>query len=364
MRRLRVLAVLIVAAAVPWLGAGGATAKEYLLTGTHPNNLILVDPAARKVERVYPIPGPGYPLTIAPSPDGKIAYVITNRWESVSGIDLDTGKEVFRADFSSADMRVKATFAMDISPDGKELYIFHSPVKLLPSEYVVQDTYIAVYNTADGIGAKPVRTFPAPRGTSVLMSSVDGSKLYAHNGNLNIFDPRTGRQIGVHKLRDWERPNATTPDILTVWPQWEQTNIFSDLYFTVLTDVDPEDPAAYKFGIYTLDLETGAFSFGDYENAAVIIFSSVVNPVRRNELFAVYTQLSKIDRETLELVKRVDLDHTYYCINVSSDGSEVYIGGTMGDIAVYATETLEKLGTIEMPGGADQSLASLRIIHR
>ena len=36
----------------------------------------------------------------------------------------------------------------------------------------------------------------------------------------------------------------------------------------------------------------------------------------------------------------------------------------MGDIAVYATETLEKLGTIEMPGGADQSLASLRIIHR
>jgi hypothetical protein len=36
----------------------------------------------------------------------------------------------------------------------------------------------------------------------------------------------------------------------------------------------------------------------------------------------------------------------------------------MNDISVYDSETLEKIGRIEMPGGADQALASMRVIQR
>jgi hypothetical protein len=90
----------------------------------------------------------------------------------------------------------------------------------------------------------------------------------------------------------------------------------------------------------------------------------VVNPARPHEVYGVYTTLSKIDRERGEVLERIDLDHTYYSVNVASDGSELYIGGTMSDIAVYDTETFEQLGRIEMPGGADQALASLRLIQR
>lgn len=342
-----------------------AAAKDYLVTGVKPDKLVLIDPAARKVERVYTIPeaAPGQ-IAIVPAPDGKVVYAVVNRWESISGIDLDTGKQVFRADFSTPERRVKNMFAVDISKDGKELFVFQSPVRLLPGEYQVEDTYIAVYRTADGIGAKPVRTFPAPRRTVLLFFSADGSKLYALGWDITIFDPKTGKVIGTHKVRNWGRPNYSEPDVLDVWPQWEAAQVFSTPYYAVRTDKSPEDPAAYKTGLLTLDLATGEFRMNDFENTSVIIFSSVINPVRRNEAYMVYTTLTKIDREQSKIVQRIALDHTYYDVNVASDGSEIYVGGTMDDIAVYRTDTLERVGTIKMPGGADQGIAALRLIRR
>jgi quinohemoprotein amine dehydrogenase beta subunit len=347
------------------LAPATSVAKEYLLTGQKPNRLVLVDPKARAVERVYELPdsAPG-PLTITPSPDGQIAYVIVNRWESVTGIDLNTGEEVFRADFSSPDRRVKAIFGMDISPDGKELFIYQSPVKLGLGEYEVEDTYIAVYDTGSGVGTQPVRTFPAPRRTPILISSTDGTKLYALNWNLTVLDPKTGAVIGEHKIRNWDRPNYSEPDVLDIWPQWEQTQVFSSPYYAVRTDLDPNDPAAYKTGLLTLDLETDEFRVQDFEDTSVVIFSSVINPANRDEAFTVYTTLTKVDLDKGEVVKRIDLDHTYYSINIAADGSEVYVGGTMDDIAVYSTKDLERIGTIKLPNGNDQALASLRIIER
>lgn len=348
---------------------GGAAspglAKDYLLSAAKPDQLVLVDPAARAVEKTCTVPDAGTGiLTITPSPDAQVVYVITNHWESVAGIDLDTCEQVFRADMSSGDERVKATFGMDISPDGDELFVFQSPVQLLPGEYEVQPTRIAVYDTSAGIGVEPVRTFEAPRRTAILMLSNDGSRLYAMTWDIHVLDPDTGETLDVLPLTNWDRENYATPDVLAVWPQWGVTDIFSTPYYAVRTDIDPSDPAAYRTGLATLDLETGEFTVEDFENTSVIIFSTVVNPARPNEVYGVYTTLSKIDRETDEVLDRIDLDHTYYTTNVSSDGSEVYVGGTMADISVYDTETFEKIGQIDMPGGADQALASLRLIQR
>jgi quinohemoprotein amine dehydrogenase beta subunit len=359
-RTLAVLSCLSLAA-----GAAPAVAKDYLLTAAKPDKLVMVDPAARKVEKTCTVPDAGTGvLTVVPAPDAGTAYMIVNHWESVSGIDLDTCEQVFRADFSSGDERVKATFGMDISPDGRELFVFQSPVKLLPDQYQVQPTRIAVYDTAAGVGAEPIRTFEAPRRTAILAMSNDGTKLYAVSWDIYVLDPQTGEITDTLPIRHWDRPNYAEPDVLGVWPQWEVTDIYTNPYFAVRTDVDPSDAAAYKTGLLSLDLETGAFETKDFEDTSVIIFSTVVNPERLNEVYGVYTTLSKIDRERGEVLDRIDLDHTYYAINVASDGSELYVGGTMDDIAVYDTETFEQLGRIEMPGGADQALASLRLIQR
>ncbi len=87
-----------------WGPSGAAQAKDMMLTAVHPNNLILIDLSARKVVREYTIPGRGYAQTIVPSPDGKVAYVLTGGWGIISGIDLDTGKEVFRPGCSPRSM--------------------------------------------------------------------------------------------------------------------------------------------------------------------------------------------------------------------------------------------------------------------
>lgn len=341
-----------------------AAAKDYLLAGVKPGKLVLVDAAARKVERTYELrDGAPGPASIAPSPDGKIAYVVVNRWESIVGIDLDGGNEVFRADCSAPPERVKA-LALEISPDGKELYVFQSPVELASDEYRVRDTRIAVYRTGDGIGAKPARVLPAPRRTSLLAFSRDGSKLYALSWDLFALDPASGKVLGRHDVRHWGRGGYGEPDVFDMWPQWEAAGILAAPYTVMRSDVPPTDPGASRTGLLTLDLASGNFAMDDFENTSKVIFSAVVNPVRRDEAFLVYSTLTKVDRRTHKILKRIDVDHTYYAINVSSDGREVYLGGTMDDIAVYSTDSLKRLGTISLPGGADQVLASLRLIRR
>jgi hypothetical protein len=91
----------------------------------------------------------------------------------------------------------------------------------------------------------------------------------------------------------------------------------------------------------------------------------VVNPKNPKEVFGVYVTLSRINAGVSpRLEKRVFLDHSYYAIDISADGSECYLGGAMNDVAVYSTDTLKKLGDIRLPGGGDMALSVLRIVHR
>lgn len=357
------------AAGALWLAAAAplAQAKNILVTAVRPGLLVLIDADARKVEKTYPIPNtsPGNgPAAIVTTRDGRTAYVLHNRLESVSGIDLDTGKEVFRTDLSSPGLRAKSTWGIDISPDGRELAVFITSVKLLPNEYQVQDTHIAFFDTADGVGARPKRTIPAPRRTTLIAYAPDGQRLYAMSWDINILDPKDGRVLGTHPLRNWGRRNLGEPDFLSFWPHWDQSGVFAFPYFVARTDRKPDAPDAMKAGIYLLDLATDKVSYKEFENASVVLFSSVVNPVRRNEVYSVYSQLSKTDMKTGRLVKRVDLDQTFYNINIAPDGSELYVGGAGGTVQIYDPKTLAKLAVIPMPGGADLSVTSMRVIQR
>ena len=337
-------------------------AKEYIVTTSKPDQLHVIDGAERKVVKSYTMPdaAPGS-MTIGLDKVNGIAYALSSGWGSVIGMDLKTGEQVFRADLSSNGRRVRAIQGLTVSPDGKKIYVNCLPVRMGLGEYEVEDTYIAEYDAADGIGAEPVRKVPSPRRIVVLSVSNDGSKLYALGHEMHIFDTASGELIGEHKIRSRDEKDHTPPDILNFWNQWEQASILSNPYFTVDLSKAEDDPAAYRNGMMTLDLETQEFKMREYEDFAVIIFSTVVNPVRRNEVYGVYSQLSKIDIEKNELIARKDMDHTYYSVNVSSDGKEIYAGGTLNDIAIYNSETLDKVGSIEVPGG-NMALSSMRMI--
>jgi quinohemoprotein amine dehydrogenase beta subunit len=346
--------------------AGALAAKDYLVTAARPNLVFVVDAKARKVVKSHTIPNTSMgnsPITLVHSRDGKTAYVIHNRWETVSGIDLESGKEVFRAELSGGDIRAKAPFAMDLSPDGKELAVFVNPTRLLPGEYQVLDPYIAVYRTDAGVDAEPARKLPVPRRVSTLAYAPKGDTLYAFSWDMLKLDPQTGAVKGKHPWRSWKNGDQGEPDTLAVWPQFEQANVFATPYYVTHADKKEGDPAALRAGIWRLDLEQDKVTFKEFENAGVVLFSSVVNPVRRDETYTVYTQLTRVNTKTGKM-DRVDLDHTYYNVNVSSDGNELYIGGTQGDIAVYDSRTLKRIGNIRTPGGGDQVLTSLRIFQR
>lgn len=362
MRR-RSLRMLLAALTLPLL-AGAADAKEFLLAANRPNNLVLIDPAARKVVRTYEIAGPGSVLGIAPSPDGRIAYAITNHWNSLVGIDLDTGKEVFHADFSSETLRARNTFGLEVSRDGTEIFVLLLPTELNRGEYIVQEPHIAVYRADAGLNAKPVRTLPVPRRTTTLMQSEDGSKLYCVNWDIHVIDPKDGRVLEVKKVTHLQRPGFAEPDVFGVWNQFEQAKVFINPYTVASAGGDSAAPGPMKNGMVTLDLATGDLKMKEFEDTTKVLFSAVVNPKKRDEAYSVYTTLSKVDLAGGSLVKRVELPHTYYTINISGDGRELYLGGTMDDVGIYSSETLEKLGEVKLPGGGDQSLAWVRVVNR
>lgn len=348
----------------PAVTALAPAGRDYIVTGAKPNLLFVVDPEARKVVHRYVIPGDGPPFTIAASPDGKRAYVLTDHMNSISGIDLDTGKQVFRAELSSAGELVRSLGGIAVSRDGKELFVQESPAKLLPSEYVVEPARIAVYRTDGGLNAGPVRSFEVPRRIIMMMPSADGKILYALGWDLYALDPQNGHIIGTQKILHWDRSNASPPDILDVWPLFEQSDVFSTPYFYTRTDKKPGSPGFARTGLLTLDLKTGVMTMKDFEDTSVVIFSTVVDPADRSNIYGVYATLSKIDNGRAKLVARVDAAHTYYAINISADGKHLYLGGAMGDIAIYSAADLHEIGDIELPGGGDMAGAAFRMIHR
>jgi quinohemoprotein amine dehydrogenase beta subunit len=208
------------------LCAFSAAAKDYLVVASRPNSLHVIDAAARRVVSSFLIPGDGLPSTITIPKDGKTAYVLTNRNESISGIDLASGKEVFRADMSIPGERVKSMMAMVVSQDGKQIYVHQIPTRLKTKyEYEPMETRIAVYNTADGIGAKPVRLFPAPRRIALLATGSASNRLVALGWDLYVFDALAGKVVKTFPLRHWKREGMGEPDILDFWPQYEQEGV-------------------------------------------------------------------------------------------------------------------------------------------
>jgi len=346
------------------LASSPVLAADYLLTGSRPNSLHMIDLAARKLVRSYPIPGPGVPGAISVAKDAKVAYVMTNHSESVVGIDLDSGRQVFRADMSTPEERVKSMFGMTVSLDGTKLYVYQIPTRMKRNEYVSLDTRIAVYNTADGVGAKPVKTFPAPRRIALLAPTANPDRVVGMGWDFYVFDAKAGKVDQTHALRNWQRKGIGEPDVLSMWHQYEQARVLSSPYYVANTDADPSSPEGFKVGILNFDLDTEKVSYAELANADTAIFSSVVNPVKRNEVFTVMNQIFRADMAQKKFVQRAELGHTYYAINISSDGKELYLGGALDKVAVYDTATLTKQGEIGMPEGADQSISSMRMIQR
>ena len=367
------VAMLTVLVATPLAGCadkGDASAqanagpRDFLVVMNRPNKLNLVDLKQRKVVNSCDLPGDYGPGTVAMSPDKRTAYVLTNRFENIYGVDVDTCEIRFSARQSQGDERVKSIGSIAVSPDGKEVYTHQNPTRLLIDRYEVQDARVAVFDTSAGLEARPVRTFPAPRQITIMAVGKDGT-LYMGGRDIYAMNMQTGATTVALASQSRNDPLESLRDSLTVWPVGDINNEMVRMYSAAQYKDASQDLASadWVWGFERVDLATGAVESKVFGPLEVVLFSGMARPSDPNQFYAVLTQLKKFDVAAQKQVKSVDLEHSYYCINFSTDGSEIYLAGTFNDIAVYDADTLEKLANIQLSGG-DMSLANSRVFSR
>jgi|GEM_PF-909564 len=344
--------------------AAQAMAKEYLLTTAHPNKLFMIDASNGAVARSYDIPGQhlgSWSITV--SPTSQVVYLNNNLNQGIIGIDLESGDTVFQAHLSSADEKVRSFYGLDISPDGKALYAYVSPVKLLLDERRVLPNRVLVFDTQSGLAAEPIRVLPAPRRVFNIMAANDGKSLYLAGWDVYQMDVITGEIIRTVPIHNWKTPNRSPGNAYAHWVSWEQSDINTLSVFSVHTDRDPYSLEAYQNSVLQINRETGAVNVWDYEYAENLVFSMVTSPTKP-EVFAIYNTLAKIDAANHKTLKRIPMENTYYSINISADGSRVFVGGAGCKMAAHRTSDLERVWEMALPGCADQSFSHLRMVHR
>ena len=192
-----------------WLSgavAPAASAGDLIVTAAKPDRLYVIDAASRSVRSQFKVADAGNGLsTILVAPNGRIAYALVDKMERIVGIDLHSGKMVFRAELSQSGERVKDFFGFTLTPDGRELIAYELPVLLKPSEYVVEEPRFAVFRTSAGLNARPVsargphavKPAPGPRSRAA-------AALIAWRVSRDRRRPRrTWRRPGTARARQW-----------------------------------------------------------------------------------------------------------------------------------------------------------------
>lgn len=356
------------AAVSPMTQAAGPALEsghEYMVVANYPNSIHVLDLADNSIYKSCKLPDAFGPGEIVMAPDHHTAYILNNHYADVYGVDLDSCQEVFHARMSLApNERARTMFSVALSPDGRELYAVQNPTLLYADHYRVQDPRLAVYDTASGLDAKPVRTFKAPRQVTVMETGKDGS-LYMVGPDIYRMNVHSGKIDVAIPSRHWTRKDYSQPDVLNVWPLQTALDDFSVLY-TTAHYTDPQhdpDKADWLWGYMSVNLDTGKTETIDFAPITEVWFTGMRSPKDPNLMYTVLNHLAKYDIKQKKLLKSANLDHSYYCIAMNHAGTRVYLAGTFHDVAIYDADSLEKVGDIPLPGG-DMAITTAQVFIR
>ncbi|MDO4683138.1 MAG: quinohemoprotein amine dehydrogenase subunit beta [Lautropia sp.] len=327
--------------------------REYLAVANYPNQLQIIDAVSDVLYKTCPLPDDFGPALLQISPDRTKAYILNNHYQDIYGIELDSCKPVFHASLQqAAGERVRAMFSIALSPDGKSVYTIVNRTRIGLDHYEVLTPKLLVFDTASGMDAKPVRSFDAPRQTTLIQVGNDGS-LYVLGPDVYKVDPATGQFEVALTLRNWNRPGHGAPDVLYPWSQQRPQNTFSFLYTMPRFKDETQDMATADvvYGIVDIDLKTGKASRIDFADFTEVLFTGAISPKNPNHVFGVLNHLAKYDIREKKQIGLADLDHTYYVVSLNTEGTKAYLAGALNDVAVFDTDSLRQLKTIKLPGG-------------
>lgn len=337
---------------------------EYLVTVARPGSqLYIVDTTTDSLYKTCDLgvaPGPG---SVVMSPDNHIAYVLSNRFGDVYGVELDTCETVFSTQQSGDGVRVKSLGSITVSPDGKYVYTHQNRVKIHSDRYELLAPQLAVFDISHGVNAKPVKTFDAPRQVTILDRLESGEVILA-GPDIYQMDPETGAYKTILNSRSDDNPEYAPKDVLTVWPLGSINNEFIRLFSTARwgDEVGNLDTADWVWGYEKVDLKTGEAVSTVFGPLEVALFSGARRPQHTDKMYGVLNYLREYDITTQTELRSIPLEHSYYTLNFSRDGSKIYLLGADADIAVYDADTFTKLGNI--PLGGDGSMANSVVFTR
>lgn len=334
---------------------------NYLVTETRPNNIVLADLETNKVINECKTDETFSPGGIVLSPDYKIAYILGGYGEEIAGYEIETCKKVFHTSLTQGNIRAKSLFGLAVNEDGTKVYAIYNRTEMLNDRYKVLPPHFSVYNVADGLNAKPIKSFEMPRQTTVVSTAKDG-KVYVVGSDLYEVNPSNGDIKVAKKIVKWGKEGYSDLDSAANYIIGQQTGDLTALYATIKYD-DPKNPSedagTWYWGITSVNLNTGEIIQQNISEYETLMFTAIRSPKDSNILYGVLNDLTKFDLKEQKVLKRVVTDHTYYSVVPSMDGDKLYLGSCLDDIAVYDAQTLEKIGKIQLSG--DMGSAALQV---
>lgn len=343
--------------------SAGPQTRDYMVTVSRPNILNLIDLHSNTLIRQCELPGSAAPGTLVVSPDREIAYVLADGFGDVFGIALDSCELVFSTNQSQGDIRVKSIGSIAISPDGREIYTHQNRVQLLRDRYQLQEPQIAVFDTSAGLDTQPVRSFDGPRQVTIMATDAKGS-LYLGGPDIYRMDVTTGDYEIALASRSLDDPAYSQRDVLTVWPLGEVNDELIRMYSAARYrgESGDLDNADWIWGYEVVDLKTGETEDRDFGPLEVVLFTGMRRPGHLDKMYGVLTQLKEFDVPSQSVTRTIELEHTYYCINFSTDGSRLYLSGALSDVAVYDANTLDKITNVQLSG--DMGMSNSYVFNR
>ncbi|HVC35380.1 MAG TPA: hypothetical protein VNL16_17850 [Chloroflexota bacterium] len=327
--------------------AGNASAKWYMVVGTMPNLVEVVDTTTDKVVKVIPLEGPGPILQVSTdSATPRYAYVTTNLDQAVAVVDLEQGKQVATYKLSSDTETVRVS-ATNLNPKGDRLYISELPLKMTPGRYVHEEQRFVVYDTATN---KEVKSFPAPAQTLSFAFSPDGKRLYAFcvGQDVMVLDAEDGHVLGTIPLAHRNITGIRATYGLPLLANYQEQNYL--ISFAVIVEDSITDADTVAIGIIDLKQANPSLQVIETEPFVEKWYSvdAIATPPDMHKAYFVWNDLWKVDYQTGKRDAEVSMPNSQAVPLVHPDGKKVYCGGQWHALFVYDADTLQHLHDVEL----------------
>lgn len=323
--------ILITAGILAFLGAATAGARDYVYAVVN-NAVQVIDCETDTV--IKTVEFNDFIINSACASDGKRLYL--NAIHSVYALDTATNTLVDTYPFSTELSKV-SIFGMNISDDGKKLFLCCSIVKKkqnIPRLNVLPDQLV-VYDIEN---RKMVKNYPIPTSyTQPVVLRKDPDHLVLVGQDIERISLKTGKRDVLMPFLNTKKPE----DMRNCLANWQPGSpgdhgIFVNPYYD-----------AKGMGYFFIDKNSGEMD--DLRGKDVwFAYSSVLSPDQKY-IYAIMDELIKVDRATGETLKAAHLETgTNYTVAITSDGKKIYAGPGGPDISVFDADSLELLNIIPL----------------